>query len=60
MKRKLRTVFVLFIFLSIVSTSVHAAGIMTKNPHPFISGETIYVDDGNINGPWDGTQGTSL
>ena len=56
MKRKLRPVFVLFIFLSIVVTSVQSENIITKNSPSFINRATIYVDDDNINGPWDGTQ----
>jgi len=55
MKRKLSTVFVLFVFLSIVNTSVHAGLIETGNSPLLNNGETIYVDDDNIDGPWDGT-----
>ena len=56
MKRKLLPVFASFIFLLIVVNSVHTASIMTNNPPSFINGETIYVDDNNIDGPWTGTQ----
>jgi len=56
MKTKLSTVFALFVFLSIVIISVQSESIMVENPPPFINGITIYVDDDNINGPWDGSQ----
>ena len=56
MKRKLNAVFVLFIFLSIVITSVQAESLISENSSLFNNRVTIYVDDDNINGPWDGTQ----
>ena len=57
MKRKLKVVFVLFVFLSIVITSVHAGLIETRDSHLLDNGVTIFVDDDNIDGPWNGTHG---
>ena len=56
MKRKLNELSVLFIFLLIFIISFQAEGIITIDSRSFINGVTIYVDDDNIFGPWDGSQ----
>lgn len=56
MKRKLRALFTIFIFLSIGTTSITVNSIETITLKVHNYGETIYVDDNNTIGPWDGTK----